>query len=173
MIKETFELLITSITDSAWYLRRLTLAGFTSEPNACIGAFIPGLQVIFTYGRRDHINLITFDDTDFNIRFVLFPIKEVSAFGAAGFVEKTTWTGSFIVLKKSSLDEYYNEQKGVEALGKYELHIRPIKILVERLLTLLQCENKLLVQRWDISEVINMLDMNGDGVLVNFQISTP
>ncbi|HSW67677.1 MAG TPA: hypothetical protein VLH16_03770 [Bacteroidales bacterium] len=172
MIKEKFESLVLSI-DAAWLVHELLKQGYTVEPNACLAQHVPPTQMAFTYGRRDHINLITFDDTDTTIRFVLFPVKEINTFGDAGFVEKTTWSGSFIVLKKSSLDEYYNEQKGDKAQGKYELHIKPIKILVERLLILLSCENKLLVQKWDISEVINMLDMNGDGVLVNFQIATP
>jgi hypothetical protein len=129
------------------------------------------LGMVFSYGRRDHINLLNFADGDTTRRFILFPLKETNNFSAdSGFKIKTIYSGSFGVVERSSLDEYYNEQKGDESEGKYKKHIEPIKLAVATMLDEIQCDNSLSVQSWVVDEVINLLDFNADGVIVSFSI---
>lgn len=131
------------------------------------------LGMVFSYGRRDHLNLLSFDQEDNDIRFLLFPLKVRSVFSSdSGSVNRTTWIGSFMVLQRSDLDSFYNEQKGNSSEGKYEKHIEPIKTALDTLLNQLICNQDYIVQNWDMDEVINLFDMNADGIMVTFTIST-
>lgn len=129
--------------------------------------------MIISYGRRDHLNLLTFADEDTTTRFTLFPLKTRYTFGVdSGNITKTTWIGTFMILQRSNLDEYYNEQKGLASGGKYELHIKPMFDKATSMLNSLICDNSFIVNSFEVDEVINLLDFNADGVVVSFQIST-
>ena len=123
------------------------------------------LGMIASYGRRDHLNLLTFEDNDTTTRFILFPLEFNHTFEpSSGNINSTIWSGSFMILERSSLDEYYNEQKGSALDGKYQLHINPMVDKSKSILNSLICDNSYIVKAWKLNEVINILDMNADGV---------
>lgn len=121
----------------------------------------------FQYGRSDFQNL----ETQSSKAFFLFldPIEETLLFNEYNQVKKRTFSGRFMLLKKSDLDRVYDAQQHQEKeQGKYESYILPCKNEIQKIPTFL-CSYD--IELWKILEVIDIYDVNFDGVLVQFKIS--
>lgn len=118
----------------------------------------------FKYARRDYQNLI--DATQFisdemkdagNGETVLFLDPVVRKTENLG----VRYTGNFMVLKSSNLDENYEDRT--------EINIDPI---VNQVMTVMVQKLKCIydVDNWTSIEVINVFDFNADGLSVNFNL---
>ena len=127
----------------------------------------------FSYGNEANINLLGDEDAfeADKLYFLLDTIKrdpEFSEFGGTGEVE---FSGNFMLVIKSDLDNIYDNQKEVDYTeGRYEKNIRPI---IETDLVLFQdyvnCSDYEITS-WSILDGINLLDINLDGVIVTFTV---
>lgn len=117
----------------------------------------------FEYGRADFNNL--FEGTEIPGKGYLFldPVEINYGRNDTQFREATNYSGSFMLLKSSDIDEEdYNT--------RYETYIKPmIDSDIEDLEDHLICEHDLALTEWRIIEVINFFDYNFDGVLVTFR----
>ncbi len=118
----------------------------------------------FKYARRDYQNLI--DAT----KFISDEMKDAGNGETVLFldpvVRKTEnlgvrYTGNFMVLKSSNLDENYEDRT--------EINIDPI---VNQVMTVMVQKLKCIydVDNWTSIEVINVFDFNADGLSVNFNL---
>lgn len=122
----------------------------------------------FEYGRSDFHNLYDNDDNSV-FKMFLDPVVESDEITELGNLKSKTFEGRFLLLMKSELDGVYDTQEKTEASkGKYEMHVKPCKEEVEGLRKQITCHYQIKV--WRVMEVINMLDVNADGVLVTFKI---
>lgn len=116
------------------------------------------------YARKDYQNLI--DATDFvadsikgyavgETMLVIDPIKRKNR------KSNLDYSGYFMVLTKSNLDETYDE--------KYSLYIEPLLEIIHRTVyNSLNCDFDVI--QLESTEVINMFDWNADGLLVTYQL---
>ena len=125
---------------------------------------------IFSYGNKANQNLIQGDLTPEKIYLILDPVKRKRAFSEFGGTGDTTFTGSFLLLRASTIDQMYYEGQGTEA-GKYKENIKPLlETEVVRLEDILNCaEYK--INDWSIVDVVDVFDFNADGIVVTYNIS--
>lgn len=117
----------------------------------------------YLYGRSDFQNL--FDSNTQEVSMFVDPIEIESEFNEAGVTEKTIHSGNFMLLLSSDIDE-------VDYDTRYQNYIKPlISSAMSEIKKALQCNNSVMIQRWKIVEVINMLDNNGDGIICTFQVA--
>jgi len=114
----------------------------------------------FDYGRNDFHNLI--DDAGTNVFLLLDPVKLKNNYNDSGSIESITYSGSFMLLKSSDIDEEsYN--------FRYENYIKPLH---ENELDLINneliCEQEAEILEWNETEVINVIDENLDGIIVSY-----
>lgn len=124
----------------------------------------------FEYGRSDFHNLEVRDD---NALFYLFldPITQEIKFNEYNQATNYTEQGRFLLVMHSDFDRvYHSQQSNDPAQGKYEKYIRPCKQALLGLLQGLTCLPEVTPLKWTITEVINLLDNNFDGVLVEFTL---
>jgi hypothetical protein len=137
-------------------------------------AITTGLGWIFHYGRRDFQNLVeTDDELDAKCYFFLDPVSRKKKYSASGtFSGETDYSGYFMLLTKSDLDEIYDGQKDQNLNdGKWLKHIEPkITALMSSFDEAIVCDDDLQMVFSDITDVINVFDENLDGILVNFTI---
>jgi len=69
-----------------------------------------------------------------------------------------TSNGSFMILTRSNHDMTYQE--------RYDLFIAPLLVVIKSMRTKLKCEWD--INSWSTTEVINVFDINADGILVTF-----
>lgn len=119
----------------------------------------------FTYARKDFQNLYSEPEVK-NVPIVfLDPVEISEGFGDMGDVESLTYSGRFLVLVSSDIDETDYEYR-------YLNYIKPL--IDEALITIklsIVCENELTFNAWRITEVINFFDYNADGVIISFNVS--
>lgn len=121
----------------------------------------------FNYARKDFANLYNGDEQvgDENPIMFLDPIVITETFGDYNEVISTNYTGSFMLVKSSHIDEEdYNT--------RYQKYIKPVideslKIIKDTI----RCDGEFSIAVWRSTEVINMLDFNGDGVVINYSIN--
>lgn len=132
------------------------------------------LMFEFHYARQDFFNWVdhptglALDQIHLFVDPVITePITEPSA---GGEIIGRTYSGRFMILRNSDLDEEYDDTAGGD--GKYQLYIQPLKDSVESgaFRFEIDCTFRLLVEKWQILEVINQFSENFDGVLVNYQV---
>lgn len=119
----------------------------------------------FQYARKDYHNL--FDEIEQkNVpHLFLDPVQIIENFDEYNNVISTNYSGSFMLLLSSSIDEEdYNY--------RYQNYIKPtinesVKIIKEGI----KCDGDLLINNWRITEVVNVFDYNFDGVLINYSIN--
>lgn len=117
----------------------------------------------YLYGRSDFQNLFDSDTQD--VTMFVDPIEVEDEFNEAGVTEKTIHSGNFMLLLSSGIDE-------VDYDTRYQNYIKPlISSAMSEIKKALQCNNSVMIQRWKIVEVINMLDNNGDGIICTFQVA--
>jgi hypothetical protein len=119
---------------------------------------------IFTYARQDFANL--FDESEQkNVPHIfLDPVEIRDDFDEYGNIINTTYTGSFMILVSSDLDE-------LDYDTRYQTYIKPLvndtlKVIKEGM----QCEGENTIKNWRIIEVINVFDYNFDGLVVTFNV---
>lgn len=119
----------------------------------------------FDYGRQDFHNLKEAAVQQDVSHLFLDPVNIEKKRNDSGNVEAVIYSGSFMLLYSSKLDEGgYNE--------RYESYIKPIiSTQVELFEENLICEQEATLETWRIVEVINVFDDNFDGVLVTYKIS--
>jgi len=130
---------------------------------------------VFHYGRRDFQNLVEADTaTDAKNYFFLDPVTRRPAYSDTGtFTGFTDFSGYFMILTKSDLDEVYDGQLDADtADGKWLKYIKPkLDVLLGAFNSAVYCENSLQIKTLDITDMINVFDENLDGILVNYTIS--
>jgi hypothetical protein len=121
----------------------------------------------FDYGRRDYHNLNDFESDAAlpeNVHFLLDPViinEKRSA--ETGALENVTYTGGFIFCVKADLDTNYKE--------KFENYIKPLKSKIDTIISAnLNACSEYEVSVWKLTEVIDILDTNVSGYIVEFEI---
>ena len=131
----------------------------------------------FSYGSRDMINLLE-NATPGQIQLLVDVRKRESerspdtGLSTGNYI----YTGKFLLVVKSDLDEVYDDQLEVDSSdGKYEKAIQPITTHLTGALALLEdsliCDHDLIVGVWIDLEVTNQLDENMDGVSVTYKLT--
>lgn len=129
------------------------------------------LNWYFSYGNKSNQNLLQSDRVEGQVYLLLDPITREKAKGEYGGSGVITFSGQFLLVVKSNLDNVYHNQKGVEKInGKYEQNIKPLLTSLELLEDEIDCSNYN-IDSWQIIDVVNALDVNTDGLLVTFKIS--
>ena len=139
--------------------------------NDIVGVFnsyADSLDWNFTYGNKENQNLMQSDMEDGLIYFLLDPVTRnvlTSPYGGRGATE---FTGSFMLVVKSDLDNTYNGTS--TKVGKYEKNINPLLTKLELIKDIIECDNYT-IENWSVVDVINALDVNLDGIIVTYKIS--
>lgn len=116
----------------------------------------------FTYARKDFQNLHDVVET-VNPHIFLDPVQTDKAFGEYNQVERKTYTGSFMILLSSDIDEDYDT--------RYQTYIKPlIDTALGTISTAISCDESLQLTNWRETEVINVFDYNMDGILVTYTV---
>lgn len=127
----------------------------------------------FSYGNAANNNLLSSSlDVD-EIYFILDPVTRVPLFTEFGSIESTTFNGQFLLVVKSTIDNNYHNQKGQDkATGKYEKNIKPLlEVELAKLQNYFNCSEHQ-ITGWSIIDAINVLDVNTDGVVVTYSLTT-
>lgn len=127
----------------------------------------------FSYGNKYNQNLLQSDLVGGRVYMILDPVTRVRAHSQYGGTGDSTFTGSFLLVVKSTIDQVYHNQQNdfvppVE--GKYNQNIKPL-LTTE----IIKLENELdcsayEITNWSIIDVVNALDINVDGILVTFGV---
>jgi hypothetical protein len=139
-------------------------------------ALAESLGYIFHYGRSDFNNLFeTESDDDPNTYLFLDPVTRAPVFSQDSGLLTNYWTytGKFLLLSKSDLDQEYDQQTGIrpESEGKWSQNIHPkVEVALKTLTKNISCSEDQQINRWLVMDVINLFDENMDGVMVEFEI---
>ena len=152
---------------------------------------------MFSYGDRQNRNLLEGNLEVGNIYMLLDPVKRNRLFSKNGGDGGTNFTGSFILGVQSDLDRVYHGQteevsfsdrmlssresavysnpcsneQGYQVLGKYIKNIKPLlEDQITKLESSLNCSD-LTIKGWEVVDIINVLDVNLDGLVVTFTIN--
>ena len=124
----------------------------------------------FSYGNKSNNNLLQ-DLVAGKVYLILDPVREsegISQFGGDGV---STFTGSFMLVVLSDLDNVYHTQLDVpREQGKYVKNILPLKENLKVLKGLIDC-SEMVRSNWSIVDAIDVLDENMDGVIVTYTIT--
>ena len=132
-----------------------------------------GCCIHFEYGRRDFHNLFdAMSEDDETTYMFLDPVKSKRIYSTdTGLYKSTRWTGRFFLVEKSDLDQvYYTQQDQPKEQGKFEMHLRPKYEKLNCIEKGIICQQDLTIENFDTIEVVNFLDANMDGIIVNFSI---
>lgn len=129
------------------------------------------LDWFFSYGNKANQNLLQSDLEVDKKYLILDPVRRLKKFSEYGGVKGIDFSGSFILVVKSTIDqEYYKNKDGVLS-GKYNENIKPlINIEIKKLEDLFNCSSYN-VTEWSIIDVTDIFDVNLDGLIVNFKMS--
>lgn len=124
---------------------------------------------VFSYGNKANQNLLLSTIEEEETYFLLDIVQEsesLSEFGGDGDIE---YSGTFLILVKSDLDNVYHAQQGQsKALGRYNKNIKPLKTKLNLFKDEIDCSDYER-QLWQTLEVINELDVNFDGLIVTYK----
>ena len=147
----------------------------------------------FSYGNKYNQNLLQSDLTIGKIYMILDPVTRVRAHSQFGGIGEQTFTGSFLLVVKSTIDQVYHNQTNEDdfynraigdggtiienpclettvVLGKYIENIKPLlKNEITKLENDLDCSD-FEITNWRIIDVVNAMDINVDGILVTFGV---
>ena len=128
----------------------------------------------FSYGNAANTNLFRSDSIVDKIYLLLDPVTRSHVGSINGGIGETTFSGSFMLLVKSNLDNNYHNQKGQDkSSGKYEKNILPLLDSLGSLKSLIDCSDvEILSGGWVVVDAINALDANMDGVIVTYSVKT-
>lgn len=119
----------------------------------------------FTYAKKDFANL--FDEVEVSGGTYVFldPVKTNSNFDEYNQEISKTYTGTFMVLASSDLDE-------IDYDTRYQKYIRPITSgATATIKNAIQCDGNKTIKNWGETEVINVFDYNMDGLLITYTIN--
>lgn len=121
---------------------------------------------VFTYARQDFQNL--FDEVEKKEipHIFLDPVEIEDNENDSGVVESKIYSGSFMIVLSSDFDEENYEVR-------YQKYIKPIlDEAVIKTKDFIRCgEDDVSFNLWKTIEVINSLDYNFDGVIVNYNLT--
>ncbi len=119
----------------------------------------------FFYGRKDFQNL--FDELGNNkVQMFLDPVISTKNRTSSGnnTVDSVTYTGNFLLLLSSDIEEDYNT--------RYLNHIKPIsETEIQLIEQSILCTGVATIDKWSETEVINVFDYNFDGLAINYSIT--
>ena len=119
----------------------------------------------FCYARKDYANL--FDEVELpNIAHIfLDPIVIDSTFDDQNSEESKTYSGSFMILASSDIDEQDYDTR-------YQTYMKPLLNGASEIIkTAIQCEGSVNITLWRETEIINIFDYNLDGIVVTYVIT--
>lgn len=119
----------------------------------------------FEYGRHDFQNLHEAAEQKNVSHIFLDPVKIRDIDNDSGVTEKKVFSGSFMILYSSDIDEKSYDDR-------YQDYIKPI--VTGDLLTIkdnIRCNNEVVFDLWETVEVINIFDYNFDGVICTYQLT--
>ncbi|WP_431137467.1 hypothetical protein [Psychroserpens mesophilus] len=122
---------------------------------------------VFTYAREDFANLYDGEEQvdDTTPLVFLYPPLITETFGDYNELESTNYTGDFLVLLSSDIDEEDYDYR-------YQTYIKPL--INNTMITIkesIQCDNTLSIVTWRITEVLNLFDFNLDGLLITYSVN--
>ena len=145
----------------------------------------------FSYGNKYNQNLLQSDLVEGRIYMILDPVTRVRSHSEFGGRGEQAFTGSFLLVVKSTIDQVYHGQTIQDAfynrvtsiggtvyesdcadikvvLGKYTENIKPLlEVDILKLEDDLDCSDYE-ITNWSIIDVVNVMDINVDGILVTF-----
>lgn len=122
---------------------------------------------VFYYARKDFSNLYDGDEQIGDETPIVFldPIQITESFGEMNDLESTNYAGSLMIILSSDIDEEDYDTR-------YQTYIKPvIESTVAKIKESIQCDGELSIETWRLTEVINALDFNGDGIIINYSIN--
>ena len=128
-------------------------------------------SIHYSYGRKSNLNLLKSDKLLDKIYCLHEPSSRKTEMTTTGTkVKSYLFSGSFFLLKKSTIDmPYLNEVGNDEARSKYNLNIEPLLSDFKSMANFFGC-SKLDLLLFDCIDVVNVLDTNKDGLLITYQI---
>ena len=132
-------------------------------------------EVIYHYGQKANLNLLgsKTDFRDLQPYFLHNKNKRITNFGRYGSVTGHTFTGdAFLVVKSSPDMPYYKEKTDFRAVNKYETNIEPLLELFYGFAASTYCAD-LEVRQWNADDVVDLLDVNFDGLYITYTITIP
>ena len=135
-----------------------------------------GLGWKFYYGRRDFQNLVEAEsEDDIKNYFFLDPVNRNPLYSDSSGLPtgEVEYTGYFMVLTKSDLDQEYDQQTGERETdeGKWREHIKPkLDALFNDFENAIMCVDDLQIIRLSVTDAINVFNETLDGITVNYKI---
>jgi len=127
---------------------------------------------VFSYGNRANRNLFVSNTVHDEVYLFLDPVVRSNPGSENGGIGETVFTGSFFVAVKANLDQQYHNQKDrPKASGKYESNILPLLEDITGLEKIIDCSD-LERTTWTVTDAVNALDANMDGVVVDYSVKT-
>ena len=119
----------------------------------------------FMYARKDFQNLFDEVETKNKSHIFLDVVEEEEVLNDNNIAEAIIYSGRFMVVYSSDIDE-------VDYETRYLNYIKPIldgdlKTIKEAI----RCNYEVKINLWKKIEIINFLDYNFDGIIVNFNIT--
>lgn len=126
----------------------------------------------FSYGNASNQNLLSSSLNDSEIYLLLDTITRVRLFSEFGGEGEQTFSGSFMLLIKSNLDNVYDSQRNQDpANGKYQKNIKPLlDVEIVKLEDEINC-SQFEIKKWEIVDAIDVLDVNLDGIVVTYELT--
>ena len=153
------------------------------------------LEWTFSYGNKANQNLLQSDLDESKIYLILDPVRRSKTFSEFGATRQISFSGSFLLVVKSTIDQtYYNqteEERFVNRVstlngsfivnnkclstqyraGKYNENIKPlIENQIVRIESIINCSDYK-IDEWAIIDATDIFDTNLDGIVVNFKLS--
>lgn len=124
----------------------------------------------FEYSRTDFQNLRMNEPGDFQNYLFVDPIERGTIRGEGGGLEARVYSGKFMILRNSDLDEEYDDSAGGD--GKYQRYIQDLITEIETgdFYNEISCAYSLRSEMSAI-EVVNVFSDNFDGILVTYKFT--
>lgn len=149
----------------------------------------------FSYGNKANQNLLDSNFDAEQVYMLLDPVNRTRTFNEYGGSDIQAFSGSFLLVVKSTMDLTYHNQTEEEAFvnrtalldgsftvtntcievipkpGKYELNIKPmLNVQLPLIEDKLNC-SEYEIKSWSIVDVVDLFDVNVDGVVVTYNVS--
>lgn len=128
------------------------------------------LDWVFSYGNSANNNLLM-DVKENKVYLILDPVRTTEGISANGGDGVVNFSGSFMLIIKSNLDNVYHNQLDVPRTeGKYVKNIQPLKEHLNALKGLIDCSN-LERANWSVIDAIDIFDENMDGIIITYSLN--
>ena len=120
----------------------------------------------FFYARRDFANLEDLSEAEAaKPQLFLDPVKIKENENDTNVIESLTYTGTFVLVASSSLDELSYDYR-------YQTYIKPlIDNQLQTIKDTIRCGYDVKFNHWEYDEIINLFDYGFDGVLLHYRIT--